>query len=125
MRVATALLLVELSLAGVAQAASVAEGRAAYDDNKVAEAEKIYAAVVGDRSAGAAERSAAERELARIAWLIDGDADRAMAHLRAARSIGDKPCMTAEYAARVLREAHRFATTPRDALHRSSRSRAA
>src|SRR5205085_7866481 len=80
-RVATALLLVELSLAGATHAATVSEGRASYDDNRVAEAEKIYAGVTADRAAGAAERAAAERELARIAWLIDGDSKRALTHL--------------------------------------------
>jgi hypothetical protein len=113
-RVATALLLVELSLAGVAQAATVSEGRAAYDDNKVADAERIYAAVIADGAAGAAERAAAQRELARIAWLVDGDANSALGHLTAARALGDKPCATAEYTARVMREAHQFAAGARD-----------
>ena len=89
MRVATALLLVELSLAGVTQAATVSQGRAAYDDNKVAEAEKIYAAVAADAGASAAERAAAQRELARIAWLIDGNDKAALDHLLAAKMLGD------------------------------------
>ena len=87
-----------------ARAVTVSEGRAAYERNKVGDAERIYASVVADTAASAADRSAAERELARIAWLIDGNSIRALAHLSAARSIGDKPCDTSELVARVLRE---------------------
>lgn len=114
MRFATALLLVELSLASVAHAGTVSEGRAAYDDNKVAEAEQIYAAIAADAGASAAERAGAQRELARIAWLIDGNAKGALEHLTAAKALGDKRCATAELTARVLRESHRFTTTARE-----------
>lgn len=108
MRVAAAVLLVEIFLAGSAGAATFGEGRAAYDQNRVAEAERVYAQVIGNQSASAADRAAASRELARIAWLIDGDSARALGHLDTARMIGDKRCDTAEMRARILRESKQF-----------------
>jgi hypothetical protein len=116
LRVAAALLLVELSGAALASAATLTEGRSAYDLNKVAEAEKIYAAVSADASATNADRAGARRELARIAWLVDGDAKRALDHLEAAKVIGDKPCDTADMRARVLRESHQFAEAAAEGL---------
>lgn len=109
MRIAAALLFADMVAAGAASAATFSEGRAAYDLNRVADAERIYAEVSADRSASAADRASAERELARIAWLIDGDAKRARGHLSAAERIGDKPCDTAALSARVLREANLYA----------------
>ena len=114
MRIAAALLLVEMSTASPAASATFSDGRAAYDQNRVAEAERIYAEVIADRATSAADRASAERELARIAWLIDGDAGRSLAHLDAARAIGDKRCNTAQIRARVLREAGRFAVAARE-----------
>ena len=107
MRVAIALLLIEICLAWPASAATFAEGRSAYDLNKVADARRIYAEVAHDAAASAADRSASERELARIAWLIDADNKLALQHLDAARQIGDNRCDTSELIARVLRGAHR------------------
>src|SRR5436305_2065912 len=104
MRVGAALLLVEMLLASAASAASFSEGSDAYSQNHVADAERIYTAVIADPSASAADRSGAERELARIGWLIDGDSKRALADLAAAKAVGDKPCDTAAMIARVLRE---------------------
>ena len=92
-------------LTATARAATFSEGRAAYDDNHVADAERIYAQVIVDKSANAADRASAERELARIAWLIDGNSKRALGHLAVAHAIGDKACDTAAMTARVLREA--------------------
>ncbi|MFL6721179.1 MAG: hypothetical protein ACJ8FT_05155 [Sphingomonas sp.] len=109
MRVVGALLLVELLLGTAASAASVSAGRDQYNLNHVAEAERIYAQVVADRTASPDDRSTAERELARVAWLIDGDSKRALGHLDAARGLGGKPCDTAEMTARVLRESKRGA----------------
>lgn len=114
MRVVAALLIVEMSLAGPASAATLSEGRSAYELNKVAEAEKIYAAVFADRAATSADRSAAKRELARIAWLVDADARRALVHLDAARQVEDKHCETAQLRARILRESESFAEAGRE-----------
>jgi hypothetical protein len=106
-KLATAMLV--FILPAMASAASLSDGRSEYDRNHVAEAERIYAAVVADSSASVADRSAAERELARIAWLIDGDPARALSHLEAATKLGDKACDTSELTARVLRESKQLA----------------
>ena len=107
MRVGLGLLLIELCAASAATAATFSEGREAYDLNRVAQAEKIYASVIADPTASVGDRASAERELGRIAWLIDGDSTRALAHLDAAAALGDKPCDTAGLTARVLRESAR------------------
>ena len=104
-----------LAFPAMASAISLSDGRSAYDQNHVAEAERIYAALVADSTTSVADRSAAERELARIAWLIDADAPRALKHLDAALQLGDKPCDSAELKARVLRESGRLD----EALHDS------
>lgn len=104
MRVGVTLLLVEILVAGQAQAASLSDGKSAYSQNRVAEAERIFAGVAGDGSAPVADRSEARRELGRIAWLIDGNSKAALDHLAEARSLGDKPCATATLTARVLHE---------------------
>ena len=114
MRVVIALLLVELSLAGTASAATVSEGRTAYELNRVAEAEKIYAAVFADPAATRTDKSAAKRELARIAWLVDADSKKALAHLDAARQVEEKHCETAEMRARILRESRSFTAAERE-----------
>ncbi|MFL6829005.1 MAG: tetratricopeptide repeat protein [Sphingomicrobium sp.] len=112
MRIAIAMLLVELYAAAAgapARGQTFAEGKSAYDRNQVAEAERIYARIVADPTAPVPDRSAANRELARIAWLIDSNAKRALEHLAAARALGDKPCETAAMTARVLRESNQAA----------------
>jgi len=116
MRVGTALLFVEMLIAAPGTAATFSEGRSAYDLNRITEAQRIYAAVIADTKASADDRAASERELARIAWLVEGNAEDALRHLEAARTIGDKPCVTAEMTARVLRESKRF----REAASRSA-----
>jgi hypothetical protein len=108
MRVAATLALVEMLFGSAASAASFSGARAEYDLNHVAQAEKLYAEVMVDRSASVADKSASERELARIAWLVDADASRALSHLDSAQRLGDKPCATAELRARVLRESGRY-----------------
>ena len=113
MRIAAALLFVELACGSSAFAATLSEGQSAYSQNRIAEAEKIYATLVADRAASPADRSAAARELARIAWLIDGDADRALGHLAVAEAAGDKPCETGALTARVLRQSGRSAEAVR------------
>ena len=109
MRVAAVLILVEIFVGAPALAATFSEGRAAYDQNHIADAERIYSEVIADSASSGADRAAAARELARISWLIDGDSKRALTHLRAARQIGDKPCDTAAMTARVLRESRQAA----------------
>ena len=104
MRVGAAVLLVELLLASPAFGATLSDARSAYDRNHVAEAERMFAAVASDPTASADDRSAAMRELARIAWLIDADPKRALQHLIQAGQVGGKPCETSEMTARVLRE---------------------
>jgi ribosomal protein S12 len=90
-----------------ASAASLSDARSAYDRNHIAEAEQIYHVVAADRSASVEDRSAASRELARIAWLIDGDASRTLDRLAQAQKLGGKPCDTGVLTARVLHEAKR------------------
>jgi hypothetical protein len=108
MRVGATLVLVELFFASAAYGATLTDGRSEYDLNHVANAEVIYAGIVADPSASASERAGAQRELARIAWLIDADAPRALKHLDTALRVGDNPCASAELKARVLRESARF-----------------
>lgn len=86
--------------------ASFREAKSAYDRNQVGEAETLYSAVVADPGTSAVDRAAAERELARIAWLIDGNASRSLDHLSRAQLIGDKPCDTSEMVTRVLRQSN-------------------
>jgi hypothetical protein len=102
-----ALALLLLLTSGTAQAATLSDAQSAYDRNRVAEAEELFAAVAADRAASVDDRSAAKRELARVAWLIDGNVDRALQHLAQAQALGGKPCDTGILIARVLREANR------------------
>lgn len=108
MRAPYAILLL-LLLSCPAQAATLSEAQSAYDRNRIAEAEVLFAAVAADPAASLDDRAAAKRELARVAWLIDGNADRALHHLGEAEKLGGKPCDTGLMTARVLREAHRGA----------------
>lgn len=94
-----------VSLGGCsAQAETVEGGRQAYRQNKVAEAERIFTAVARDPGVAADDHATAERELARIAWLVDRDATRANARLEAAMRTGAQPCDTSQVLARVLAE---------------------
>ncbi|WP_028970367.1 hypothetical protein [Sphingomonas sp. URHD0057] len=108
MRVGAGLALVEFLLASAASAATLGQGRSEYELNHVAKAEGVYASIIADPAAPASDKAGAERELARVAWLVDGDAPRALEHLDAALHLGDKPCDSAELKARVLRESGRF-----------------
>lgn len=112
-----------LAILSLAAAAGVSEsGRAApqaslraaqdaYVQLRVAEAEKGFEAVLGDPAAAKADRSAAGLGLARIQWLVDRDASRALATLERARATGEGLCDLSRYGTRVLREAEK----PRDA----------
>ncbi|MCL6730338.1 hypothetical protein [Sphingomonas hankyongi] len=96
-----------IALAAPAGAITLGEAQSLYDRNQVADAEKAFASIAADGAADADDRSSAERQLARIAWLIDGKSDLALRHLEAARGIGAKPCDTGAMIARVLDEAGR------------------
>ena len=102
------LLIALLLLPTGAQAASFADALLAYRQNKVADARRIYAEVLADAAASADDRAGAARELARIAWLIDGDANAALAELGRAETVGAGLCDTGILTARVLREAERL-----------------
>ena len=90
-------------------AATLAEAHEAYGVNKVAEAERAFTGIASDPGASAGDRAEANVELARIAWLIDGNADAALGRLDAARTTGGKPCDVAQMTSRVLRESGRHA----------------
>lgn len=95
--------------AGAAEAASFQDGLTAYNANRVAEAERTYAAIIADPAASMRERSLSARELGRIAWLIDRDLDRALAYLERAADAGDERCSAAALQVRFLREARQAA----------------
>ena len=87
-----------------AGAATLLEAQSLYDRNSIAQAKAAFGAVAADAAASNEDRSEAERQLARIAWLIDGKLGEALAHLERARALGSKPCSTAARLARYLRE---------------------
>jgi hypothetical protein len=77
----------------------------AYSHNRVADAEAILARIAADPAADGATRATALRQTARIAWVIDGDAERALETLRRAASVGPERCPASVLTARVLEEA--------------------
>ncbi len=98
---ATALLLAACN----ADAQTVDGALTAYSQNRVADAEAILARIAADPAADGATRATALRETARIAWLIDGDAARALETLRRAAQVGPRRCPASVLTARVLEEA--------------------
>jgi hypothetical protein len=102
-----ALLMLLFSTGSTANAASLTEAHEAYEANKVAEAERLYRAVASDSAASSDDRAEASVELARIAWLVDGNADLALQRLDPASATGAKACDLAEMRSRVLRESKR------------------
>jgi hypothetical protein len=100
-------------------AASAQQARTAYFQMQVAEAERLAQAAAGDPATEPAERADAERLLARIAWLIDRDAPRALAALDRALATGADACATTLYRVRVLREADRPAAAVAAAADRA------
>jgi len=96
-----------LCLVAPAFALSTTEARTAYEQNRVGEAERLYRELAADESAPVADRTTAERELGRIAWLMDGSDRVALEHLEAATALRDRPCLTSQLIARVLQESHR------------------
>ena len=81
------------------------EAASAYRANRLPEARATYAVVADDRGAAPRDRAVAARELARIAWLAEGDDAAARTRLSSAEAWLDEPCLTAALLVRVLREA--------------------
>ncbi|HEX8449058.1 MAG TPA: hypothetical protein VF652_05660, partial [Allosphingosinicella sp.] len=73
--------------------------------NRVAEAEKVLRKIAAASGTPAEDRARAHRQLGRIAWLVDGDAGRALSEARAAWSVPKERCSAARLEARVLQEA--------------------
>ena len=96
-----------LLAAAPSHAATLSEALEAYRTNKVEQAEQGFRAVLADSAAAARDKGSAARELARIAWLIDGKSDAALAHIAAAARTRSQPCATALLETRILREAGR------------------
>ncbi|MEQ1709333.1 MAG: hypothetical protein ABL864_13485 [Terricaulis sp.] len=87
-----------------AAAATLEDAQAAYRDNHVNTAEEMLAALVLDASATEPDRAAAQRELARIDWLMRGETDAAASALGQVPT-GEERCRTATLALRIFREA--------------------
>lgn len=99
-RVAAALLLSGCN----AEASTYEEALNAYSHNRVAEAETALKKIATDPGAKPTDKARAYRELARIAWLIDGDAPAALATLGKADAPGQGGCDSAMLRARILQE---------------------
>jgi hypothetical protein len=89
---------------GETRVETLGDALSAYSQNRIVDAEAAFARIAADPSAPPAERARAFRETARIAWLIDGDAARALQALASANRIGADRCATAGMRARVLEE---------------------
>jgi len=83
-------------------AATLAEAQAAYARYDVNAAERLYQAVAEAPDAPAADRAAAQRELARIAWLVDNRQSDAADRLAASLLSDPDPCPAALLYGRVL-----------------------
>jgi hypothetical protein len=79
----------------------------AFGQNRVAEAEKVLRKIGSDPGSSAGDKARARRHLGRIAWLIDGDAKRALSEIRAAAATPAERCTAARMEARVLNEARK------------------
>ena len=97
-----------LQLGTAAAAADYQAAKDLYDQGEIAKARAAFSGVLGDHAQSAKNRAAAARGLARIDWLIDGNADAATTQLQEALTIGAEQCDTRIYLARVLRESGRF-----------------
>lgn len=76
----------------------------AYSQNRVAEAEAVFRKIAADPAASPRDKARAHRQLGRIAWLIDGDARRALREVEAAAGAAER-CAAAGLEARILHEA--------------------
>lgn len=86
---------------------SLATAQEQYRANRVTRAERAFSRVVSDSLAAPEERAEAARELARIAWLVHGDASRAHRLIAAMPTSHDR-CLAAVLVSRIEREAGAF-----------------
>jgi hypothetical protein len=100
--IASALLFIAFS--GVAQAATLSEAMRAYRSNRVAEAERLLAAVAADPAASELDRADARRTLARIDWMARAESDAALRALEETPA-GEGACAVMVGALSVFREA--------------------
>jgi hypothetical protein len=99
------LLLTATACGGAAAAApTLRDAEEFYFQSQVADAETAFNTIRRDTAASPADRAAADRDLARIQWLIDRDAPAALASLSEARETGADLCATTVMAVRVLDE---------------------
>jgi len=106
---------VALQLGAAVHAADYQSAKDLYDQGEVAKAKAAFSAVLEDNGSSAKDRAAAARGLARIDWLIEGNADAATAQLHRALSFQADECDIRTYLARVLRESGRNADAVRAA----------
>lgn len=81
--------------------------RATYRSYRVREAEELYRQLAGDSRATSRDRARARTELARIAWLVDGQTDAAIKLLRGSLPNDPDPCAAVYLYARILNESDR------------------
>ena len=105
MRRAFILPLLWLAAACSGEEKGVQAGFNAYQQSRIADAERIFAEVIADPGASAGDKAAAHRESARIFWLIDRNERKALASLAAAEATGEAPCDTALIRDRIWGEA--------------------
>ncbi|MBA3678226.1 MAG: hypothetical protein H0W74_12635 [Sphingosinicella sp.] len=87
-----------------AAAATIAEAQAAYGIYDVNQAEKLYRLVAENPEASAIDRGTANRELARIAWLVDGKREAALALLENSFAADPDLCPAAFLYGRILND---------------------
>ena len=87
-----------------AEASTVQNGMNAYQQSRIADAERIFAEVLADPKSSPGDKAAANRETARIAWLIDRDRAKALAALDAAEATGRDICDALMIRDRIFRE---------------------
>ena len=107
MRLATCLAALLLASCSARAAETIDGAMQAYSHNRIAEAEGIFRKIAADPAASARDKAQAHRQLGRIAWLIDGDAGRALAEVKAAFAAADDRCASGQLQARILQEAGR------------------
>jgi hypothetical protein len=95
-----------LAAAPTAPAVTYRQAKDEYDQGRIADARRDFADVAA-HGAAATDRAAAERGLARLLWLVDGEAEAASAHLRAALAARADFCETRILLARIERESGR------------------
>lgn len=98
-----------------AQASTYDEAVNAYNQNRVGEAEAALRKIAADPASKPVDKAKAYRELARIAWVIDGRAEGALTALAKAEATGEAGCDNARLHARILQEALRSAQLLADA----------